>query len=44
VRVELENLRKELAAYGACDPVKLAEKRKGLEMAKEAALRWTGAL
>ena len=33
-----------MAAYGACDPVKLEEKRRALVLAKEAAMRWTGML
>ena len=36
---ELENLEKELAQYGACDPVKIEEKKRALLLAKEAALR-----
>ena len=32
----------ELAAYGACDPVKLEETRRGITLAKEATIRWTG--
>ncbi|KAI0051904.1 meiotic nuclear division protein 1 [Auriscalpium vulgare] len=34
-------LEKELAAYGACDPVKVEEKKRALVLAREAALRWT---
>ena len=37
---ELEN---ELSAYGACDPVKVEEKKRAVILAKEAAIRWTGA-
>ncbi|KAF7793857.1 hypothetical protein EIP86_004978 [Pleurotus ostreatoroseus] len=38
---ELENLEKELAQYGACDPAKIEEKKRALLLAKEAAVRWT---
>ncbi|KAK7057191.1 meiotic nuclear division protein 1 [Favolaschia claudopus] len=31
----------ELAAYGACDPVKVEETRRAVTLAKEAAIRWT---
>ncbi|KAF8844721.1 meiotic nuclear division protein 1 [Paxillus ammoniavirescens] len=34
-------LEKELEAYGACDPVKVAEKRRAGTLAHEAAVRWT---
>ncbi|KAJ9095099.1 hypothetical protein QFC20_006749 [Naganishia adeliensis] len=36
-----ESLKKELEAHGAADPVKFAEKRRAVESAKEASLRWT---
>lgn len=35
-------MEKELANYGACDPVKVEEKRRAVTLAKEAAMRWTG--
>ncbi|KAJ3557261.1 hypothetical protein NM688_g1566 [Phlebia brevispora] len=38
---ELDNLEKELAQYGACDPAKIEEKRRAVIVAKEAAIRWT---
>ncbi|KAJ7096322.1 meiotic nuclear division protein 1 [Mycena epipterygia] len=31
----------ELGAYGACDPAKVQETRRGVTLAKEAAIRWT---
>jgi hypothetical protein len=39
---ELATLEKELCQYGACDPVKVEEKKRGVTLAKEAAIRWTG--
>ncbi|RPD59783.1 meiotic nuclear division protein 1 [Lentinus tigrinus ALCF2SS1-7] len=41
LKKEFAQLETELAAYGACDPVKLEEKRRALFLAKEAAVRWT---
>ncbi|KAJ3724487.1 meiotic nuclear division protein 1 [Lentinula raphanica] len=41
LKKELAKLDEELAAYGACDPVKLEETRRGITLAKEAAIRWT---
>lgn len=41
-RKELEKLEGELAQYGACDPVKVEEKKRAVTLAKEAAVRWTG--
>ncbi|KAI0812765.1 meiotic nuclear division protein 1 [Irpex lacteus] len=38
---ELDALNAELAKYGACDPVKVEEKKRALILAKEAAVRWT---
>ncbi|KAF9268853.1 meiotic nuclear division protein 1 [Marasmius fiardii PR-910] len=38
---EVFKLDEELSAYGACDPTKLEETRRGIILAKEAALRWT---
>jgi len=35
-------LEKELEAYGACDPVKVEEKKRAITLAHEAAVRWTG--
>jgi hypothetical protein len=39
---ELASLEKELSEYGACDPAKVDEIRRGVILAKEAAFRWTG--
>lgn len=39
---EYNELEKELAAYGACDPTKVEEKKRGVILAHEAAIRWTG--
>ena len=39
---ELAMLEKELNDYGACDPAKIEDKRRGVTLAKEAAIRWTG--
>ena len=39
----IEDLEAELAAYGACDPAKMEEKRRAVVLAREAAARWTGA-
>ncbi|KZT72202.1 meiotic nuclear division protein 1 [Daedalea quercina L-15889] len=38
---ELEGLERELTQYGACDPVKVEEKKRAVTLAKEAAVRWT---
>jgi len=38
----LTELQGELEAYGACDPVKVDEKRRAAMLAREAALRHTG--
>ncbi|TFY59252.1 hypothetical protein EVG20_g7858 [Dentipellis fragilis] len=38
---ELQALETELQAYGACDPVKVEEKKRAVILAKEAAVRWT---
>lgn len=35
-------LQGELEAYGACDPVRVEEKRRAVILAREAALRHTG--
>jgi hypothetical protein len=35
-------LQKELGEYGACDPAKVDEIRRGVVLAKDAAFRWTG--
>ncbi|KAI0930608.1 hypothetical protein AcV5_007276 [Taiwanofungus camphoratus] len=40
-RKELAELEAELAQYGACDPVKVEEKRRAVTLAREAAVRWT---
>ena len=41
-REQVTKLDKELKAYGACDPAKVQEQKLGVELAKEAAIRWTG--
>jgi hypothetical protein len=41
-RSTLTELQAELEAYGACDPVKVEEKRRAVVLAREAALRHTG--
>lgn len=41
-RRQIVALEKELEAYGACDPVKVEEKRRAIMLAHEAAVRWTG--
>jgi hypothetical protein len=40
----LTELQAELEAYGACDPVKVEQKRRAVVLAREAALRHTGNL
>ncbi len=42
LKKEHAQLECELAAYGACDPAKVEEKRRAVVLAKEAAVRWTG--
>ena len=32
----------ELQNYGACDPIKIQEKKRAVVLAKEATIRWTG--
>jgi hypothetical protein len=39
---ELEELEKELAAYGDCDPAMFTQTKRAGLLAKEAAVRWTG--
>ncbi|CDO75687.1 hypothetical protein BN946_scf184941.g40 [Trametes cinnabarina] len=41
LKKEHAKLESELAAYGACDPAKVEEKRRAVVLAREAALRWT---
>lgn len=41
-RKQIVALEKELEAYGACDPVKVEEKKRAIMLAHEAAVRWTG--
>ena len=36
------NLKAEIEAYGASDPIKMEQKRRAIEIAKEACLLWTG--
>lgn len=40
--MEHEKLKAELEAFGACDPVKLQQKKEAIALAKESAVRWTG--
>ncbi|KAI9572054.1 meiotic nuclear division protein 1 [Boletus coccyginus] len=40
-RQQIVALEKELEAYGACDPVKVEEKKRAITLAHEAAVRWT---
>lgn len=42
MKKEHATLEKELDAYGACDPAKVEEKKRGVFLAHEAAVRWTG--
>jgi hypothetical protein len=39
---QLTVLQEEIDAYGACDPVKVEEKKRAATLAHEAAVRWTG--
>ncbi|KAI1794198.1 meiotic nuclear division protein 1 [Ganoderma leucocontextum] len=41
LKKEYARLETELSAYGACDPVKIEEKKRAIVLAKEAAVRWT---
>ncbi|THH21318.1 hypothetical protein EW146_g189 [Bondarzewia mesenterica] len=41
LKQKIAELEKELQAYGACDPVKVEEKKRAVTLAKEAAVRWT---
>ncbi|OAX42526.1 meiotic nuclear division protein 1 [Rhizopogon vinicolor AM-OR11-026] len=38
---QLAALQEEINAYGACDPVKVEEKKRAVTLAHEAAVRWT---
>ncbi|KZP34515.1 meiotic nuclear division protein 1 [Athelia psychrophila] len=38
---EYNELERELGAYGACDPAKVEEKKRGQILAHDAAIRWT---
>jgi hypothetical protein len=40
---EIAELQKEMAQYGACDPVQVEARKRGIVLAHEAAVRWTGA-
>ncbi|KAF8135577.1 meiotic nuclear division protein 1 [Boletus edulis] len=40
-RQHIVALEKELEAYGACDPIKVEEKKRAITLAHEAAVRWT---
>ncbi|KAG6378059.1 Mnd1 family-domain-containing protein [Boletus reticuloceps] len=40
-RQQIVALEKELEAYGACDPVKVEDKKRAITLAHEAAVRWT---
>ena len=41
-RKQISELDKELEAYGACNPIKVEEKKRAVMLAHEAAVRWTG--
>ncbi|KAF9792675.1 meiotic nuclear division protein 1 [Thelephora terrestris] len=41
LKKDLADMEEELQAYGACDPVKIQEKKRAVVLAKEAAIRWT---
>jgi len=41
LKKEMAELEREFLNYGACDPVKVEEKRRATMLAKEAAVRWT---
>lgn len=41
-RTNNTELKSELAAYGAADPVKYDRKKRAIEVCKQSALRWTG--
>lgn len=41
-RVESAKLKAELEAFGAADPVRYARKKEAVDVAKAAAVRWTG--
>ncbi|KAG2074648.1 meiotic nuclear division protein 1 [Suillus decipiens] len=41
MKQQLAVLQEEIDAYGACDPVKVEEKRRAVTLAHEAAVRWT---
>ncbi|KAG1816108.1 meiotic nuclear division protein 1 [Suillus subaureus] len=41
MKKQLAVLQEEIDAYGACDPVKVEEKRRAVTLAHEAAVRWT---
>ncbi|KAJ9100080.1 hypothetical protein QFC19_005760 [Naganishia cerealis] len=43
VQQSQKDLKAELEAYGAADPIKFAEKKHAVQLAKEASVRWTGA-
>ncbi|OCH95089.1 meiotic nuclear division protein 1 [Obba rivulosa] len=40
-KTQLAELETELAAYGACDPAKVEEKKRAIILAHEASVRWT---
>jgi hypothetical protein len=42
LRKQLVSLESELEQYGACDPVKIEEKKRAVVLAHEATIRWTG--
>jgi hypothetical protein len=42
MKKQLAALQEEIDAYGACDPVKVEEKKRSITLAHEAAVRWTG--
>lgn len=42
LKKDLADMEEELQKYGACDTVKIQEKKRAVVLAKEAAIRWTG--
>ncbi|KII92401.1 hypothetical protein PLICRDRAFT_133971 [Plicaturopsis crispa FD-325 SS-3] len=41
LKAQLDVLDKELGEYGACDPARVEEQKRGVTIAQEAAIRWT---
>lgn len=44
LQAKVSKLQAELNAYGQCNPEQAEMKRRAVELAREAALRWTGGL